>query len=114
MSNGDFNGWNQIGGSNSSYSVVGTGKFLEDGTSDILFRNSSTGDTWVEAISNGGFSGWYQIGGSDTRYSVTGVGDVYGNGSADILFRNNSMAVSRDGSRWVARTRIMRSSALAI
>jgi RTX calcium-binding nonapeptide repeat (4 copies) len=90
MSNGDFNGWNQIGGSNSSYSVVGTGKFLEDGTSDILFRNSSTGDTWVEAISNGGFSGWYQIGGSDTRYSVIGVGDVYGNGSADILFRNNS------------------------
>ena len=40
------------------------------GTSDILFRNNSTGDTWYAAMSNGGFAGWHQVGGSDTTYGV--------------------------------------------
>jgi autotransporter-associated beta strand protein len=90
MSNGAPAGWNQIGGSNTSYAEVGEGDFYGTGTTDILFRNNSTGDTWIEAISSGAFAGWSQIGGSDTHYSVVGVGDVYGNGTDDILFRNNS------------------------
>jgi autotransporter-associated beta strand protein/probable HAF family extracellular repeat protein len=90
MSNGAANGWNQIGGSSTSYTVVGVGDFYGTGTSDALFRNNSTGDTWLEAISNGAFAGWNQIGGSDTHYSVVGVGDFYGDATDDILFRNNS------------------------
>jgi hypothetical protein len=85
-----FAGWHQIGGSDTDYSVVGTGDFFGIGADDILFRNNSTGDTWVEAISNGAFVGWDQIGGSDTHYSVVGVGDFFGNGTSGILFRNNS------------------------
>jgi hypothetical protein len=57
---------------------------------DILFRNNSTGDTWIEAISNSTFAGWSQVGGSDTTYAVAAVGDYFGNGTDDILFRNNS------------------------
>jgi hypothetical protein len=90
MSNGHFNSWNQIGGSDTRYAVVGVGDFYGAGTSDILFRNNSTGDTWFAAISNGHFGAWHQIGGSDTRYNVAGVGDFYGTGVDDILYRNSS------------------------
>jgi hypothetical protein len=90
MSDGASAGWNQIGGSNTSYSVAGTGDFYGTGGSDVLFRNNSTGDTWFEAISNGAFIGWHQIGGSDTGFSVAGLGDFTGYGTSDILFRNNS------------------------
>ena len=46
------------------------GDYFGTNTSDILFRNASTGDTWFEAISNGNFAGWNHIGGSNTSYSV--------------------------------------------
>jgi ABC-type phosphate transport system substrate-binding protein len=73
-----------------SYAVVGVGDFFDNGTDDILFRNSSSGDTWIEAISNGAFESWQQVGGSNTSYAVVAVGDYFGNGTDDILFRNNS------------------------
>jgi ELWxxDGT repeat protein len=97
MSNGAFAGWNQIGGSNTSYGVVGIGDFYGTGTSDILYRNDTNGDTWYEAMSNGAFAGWHQVGGSDTRYVVAGVGDFIGYGTDDILFRN-----STSGDTWFA------------
>jgi ELWxxDGT repeat protein len=83
-------GWHQIGGSDTRYSVVGVGDFFGTGADDILFRNNSTGDTWLEVLSNGALASWNQIGGSDTRYNVIGVGDFFGNGTNDILFRNSS------------------------
>jgi hypothetical protein len=90
MSNGSVPSWQQVGGSDTHYSVVGIGDFCGEGTSGILYRNASTGDTWFEAMSAGAFAGWHQIGGSDTHYSVAGVGDFLGNGIDDILFRNSS------------------------
>jgi aryl-phospho-beta-D-glucosidase BglC (GH1 family) len=90
MSEGNFNGWSQIGGSSTTYAAVGVGYFYGAGTSDPLFRNNATGDTWVETISSGTFAGWNQIGGSDTHYTVVGVGDFLGNATDDILFHNNS------------------------
>jgi ELWxxDGT repeat protein len=88
--NDPFAGWHQISGSDTHFAVVGLGDFFGYGADDIVFRNNSTGDTWLEAISNGAFAGWSEIGGSDTHYSVVGVGDFFGNGTNDILFRNNS------------------------
>ena len=70
LSNGAFNGWHQVGGSDTHYAVVGVGDYFGNGTDDILFRNNSTGDTWVEALSNGASAGWHQIGGSNTSYTV--------------------------------------------
>jgi hypothetical protein len=64
--------------------------FNRDRTSDILFRNDTSGDTWVEGISNGAFANWNQIGGSNTSYAAAGVGDFYGTGTSDFLFRNNA------------------------
>jgi hypothetical protein len=67
--------------------------FLASNTSDILFIDTSSGDTPFETISNGA-SGtpnpWQEIGGSDTDYAVAGVGDFYGTGSSYILFINAS------------------------
>jgi hypothetical protein len=59
----------QIGGSDTTYSVVGVGDYFGSNGSDILFRNSA-GDTWVEQITNGAFAGWSHIGGSNTAYTV--------------------------------------------
>jgi autotransporter passenger strand-loop-strand repeat protein len=73
-----------------------TDDFDFDRTSDILFRNDTSGDTWVELISNGAFASWQQIGGSNTSYAEVGVGDFYGAGTADALFRNNTT-----GDTWV-------------
>jgi hypothetical protein len=50
--------------------VVAVGDYFGNGTSDILFRNNSTGDTWFEAISNGASAGWHQVGGSSISYTV--------------------------------------------
>src|SRR5205085_3592060 len=67
-----------INGANSNISINPSGlasvtltvpppdNFNSDNTSDILFRNASTGDTWFAAISNGAFNSWKQIGGSNT------------------------------------------------
>jgi hypothetical protein len=38
--------------------VVVIGDYFGTNTSDILFRNASSGDTWFEAIGNGAFAGW--------------------------------------------------------
>ena len=72
------------------------GDFYDSGTDDILFRNNSTGDSWIEAVSNGASAGWHPVGGSDTTYAVVAVGDYFGNGTDDILFRNNST-----GDTWI-------------
>ena len=37
---------------------------------DILFRNNTTDDTWIEAISDSLFNGWHQVGGFNTSYTV--------------------------------------------
>jgi autotransporter passenger strand-loop-strand repeat protein len=94
---GAFAGWQQIGGSNTSYAAVGVGDFYGIGTADIVFRNALSGDTWFEAIYGGAFAGWQQIGGSNTSYAVVGMADFYGNGTDDILFRNSS-----SGDTWFA------------
>ena len=36
--------WHQVGGSDKNYSVAAIGDYFGNGTSDILFRNNSTGD----------------------------------------------------------------------
>jgi hypothetical protein len=70
MSNGAFNGWHQVGGSDTTYSALGVVDYFGNRTADILFRNNSTGDTWYAAMSNGGFNSWQHIGGSDPTYGV--------------------------------------------
>jgi hypothetical protein len=64
--------------------------FSQSGTSDILFRNESGGDTGLYIMSNGVFQTWDDIGPSSTAYSIVGVGDFLGNGGQDVLYENLS------------------------
>jgi hypothetical protein len=90
--NGANTGWVHLGGSSTSYSVVGEGDFENDGSPDVLFRNNTTGDTGFYNIVNGANAGWHDIGASSTAYSVVGIADLFGNAatSEDIIFRNNT------------------------
>jgi len=72
---------------------VGVGDFEDDGSSDPLFRNNTTGDIGFYNIVDGVNTGWVGFGGSSTAYSVVAVADFFGNGytaASDILFRNNA------------------------
>jgi len=70
-----------------SLSVVGVGDFNGDGTTDILFRNATTG--WLgQFVMHNGQSTWASIGWADPALQVAGVGDYTGSGTSDILFRN--------------------------
>src|SRR5207302_9462245 len=90
-STGALPGCRDIGGSSMSQAVLGLGDLNADGTSDILFRNNSTGDIGFYQMSNGALQGWHDIGGSSTSYAVVGIGDFFGNAtSSDIVFRNNA------------------------
>jgi endoglucanase len=95
ISNGAFAGWNQIGGSSTSYAAAGVGEFYGTSTSDVLYRNNLTGDTWLAELSNGAFAGWHQVGGSDTNYKVVGVGHFFGGATDDILYRDNATGDTR-------------------
>jgi hypothetical protein len=64
--------------------------FTGNGTSDVLFRDDTSGDTGFYTISNGANSGWSDIGASSTAYNVVGVGDFTGNGTDDVLYRSAS------------------------
>ena len=70
MNDGAFKGWHQIGGSNAAYAVAAVGDYDGNGTSDILFRNNASGDTWFAAMNNGALDGWHQVATTDPSYSV--------------------------------------------
>jgi hypothetical protein len=97
--------WQGLGGSPTSYNIVGVGGFTGGGIADVLWRDNTSGDTGYWAIS-GGAATWQDLGGSPTDYSVVGVGDFTGNGIADVLWRDNASgdtgywAVSGGAAAW--------------
>jgi len=91
---GVFQGWQDVGGSSTAYTIAGTGDFNADGVTDILWRNNSTGVTgYYQMNSSGNMVGWRDIGGSATAYTVVGVGDFNGDQVSDVLWRDNSTGV---------------------
>jgi hypothetical protein len=69
---------------------LGTGDFNGDGTSDILWRNTSTGevDTWL--MNNGHVTGGAALGSVSSAWQFAGIGDYTGNGTSDVLWRNTN------------------------
>src|SRR5664279_1640291 len=71
------------------WQIAGTGDFTGDDKSDILWRNSSTGDAFLyEPNGSGGFS-YADLGAVPTSWQVVGVSDFNRDGYADILWRNS-------------------------
>jgi VCBS repeat-containing protein len=63
--------------------------FNADGSSDILWRNSSTGDIGAWQIANGAAS-WLPLGSATGDWQVLGTADFNNDGAADILWRNTN------------------------
>ena len=61
-----------------------------NGTSDVIWRNGTTGavETWL--MTNGTMSGGTGLGIASSAWSALAVGDVTGNGMSDVLWRNNN------------------------
>ena len=60
-----------------------------DGKSDILWRNSATGQNWLYLMDGPSISSGSVINSVPTSWSIAGNGDYNGDGKADILWRNS-------------------------
>ena len=73
------------------WSVAGLGDFNGDGKSDILWRNTSTGENYIYMMSSRTIMAeGYIRGVPEQSWQVAGVGDFDGDGKADILWRNHT------------------------
>jgi hypothetical protein len=100
------------------WSIVGTGDFSLNGTADILWHNSATGETQIWYMDG------YRVGGRATvvaengsplfvgpPWNIVGIGDFSQNGTADILWHNSSTGEIQmwfmDGSRVAGRATVV-------
>ncbi len=72
------------------YQVAGIGDFAGNGTSDILWQNSATGDMDEWQIADGQWNGSVDLGAHPGNTPVSAVGDFTGSGTSDILFHTSS------------------------
>jgi predicted extracellular nuclease len=90
------------------WSIAGTGDFNGDGKSDILWRNASTGSTYVYLMNGLAIDAQGEIRKVTSDWSIAGVNDFNGDGKSDILWRNansgqayiyqmNGIAVASEG-----------------
>jgi hypothetical protein len=74
-----------------AWSVVGTGDFTGNGTSDVLLQNGGTVVDWL--MQNGQYSSGNVLTTGASGWSVVGTGDFTGNGTDDVLLQNGGTVV---------------------
>jgi hypothetical protein len=82
-----------LGAVSTSWQIQGVGDFNDDGKTDILWRNTSTGDVglWDSVPGAGSFNVTFlDFGAVASVWQIQGVGDFTGDGKADVLWRNTS------------------------
>ena len=72
------------------WQVVGTGDFDHDGKADLLWRNTTTGDTVVSLMNGASIQSSVFIGRIPLDWKIIGIGDFDGDGKADLLWQNPS------------------------
>ena len=77
-----------LGNVNNSWVTQGVGDFNGDGTSDILWRNTLTGDVGVWYMNPNGSFTTQDLGVVGIDWTIEAVGDYNGDHKADILWRN--------------------------
>jgi len=91
LSNGQWTASVSPGSHPAGYTVAGIGDFTGNGTSDILWYNSTTGDVDEWQLSNGKWAASVDLGSHPgSGWTVAGVGDFTGNGIDDVLWTNSS------------------------
>src|SRR5438552_16711152 len=71
-----------------NWQVAGVGDFNGDGTADILWRYSSTGENYVYLMNGTTITGEGYLAEADLNWQVDGVGEVDGDGRGDNKWRN--------------------------
>jgi hypothetical protein len=77
---------------NGSLLVTGSARsdFNSDGKSDIIWRNPSTGDTWLWLMSGNAPTAALPLGTVASPWTIAAVADFDGDGKADLVWRNTS------------------------
>ena len=77
------------------WQIQGTGDFNGDGKSDILWRNTASGEVDIWHMNGTTLAG--RRGGSRClpNWQIQGTGDFNGDGKSDILWRNTTSGRSR-------------------
>ena len=73
------------------YSIIGTGDFNGDGTSDILLQSGSSIVDWM--VQNNVAVAGNLLGSGLVGWSVVGTGDYNGDGASDIALQNGTTVV---------------------
>jgi hypothetical protein len=77
-----------VTGSLNDWLVVGVGDFNGDGTSDILWRNTATGEMAVWLLRGGQISSGLDLPSEPTNSVVAAIGDFNGDGTSDIMWED--------------------------
>lgn len=79
----------------SGWTVLGTGDFNGDGSSDVLLLNTQSGTVADWSVRNNTSGSFTSIAGiaPGTGWNYLGVGDFNGDGTSDILWQNGSVLV---------------------
>jgi FG-GAP-like repeat len=72
------------------YTPAGIGDFNNDGTSDVLWFNATSGDTEVWLIANGHWSGSFDLGVHPAGWTPAGIGDFNHDGTTDIAWHETA------------------------
>jgi FG-GAP-like repeat len=73
-----------------NWDVQATGDFNYDGTTDVVLKNSASGQFYIWTLNNGVQTGGYNLGTIGTNWNIGSTGDFNGDGNHDLLWRNSS------------------------
>jgi uncharacterized repeat protein (TIGR01451 family) len=80
---------------NNAFTFAGTGDFNGDGKADFIWRNNTTGDTFVWMMDGtNAVAGSGQLATVPSPWVIAGVGDFNGDGKSDLLWRNGATGVN--------------------
>ena len=79
-----------IGSVSSDWVIAGVGDFNGEGKSDILWRNSTTGQVYLWFMNGASLASGGSVSYVSPVWNIEGVGDYDGSGRAGILWRNSS------------------------